>query len=102
MNQCRIRIEHLCLAGCRRNSGRALVKEIRSDRSVIHKLVSTVRKFNRNALRISALGSVAVRIEVRIHPDTHDRFHIDRVGIVLCLQLESETIVTAVKGCAVI
>ena len=85
---CCVRIEHLGFPCCRRNLCGALIKEVRADRTVVHELIPAVGEFNRNPLRISALGSVAVRIKIRIHPDTHDRFHIDRIRIVFCLQFE--------------
>ena len=85
---CRVRIKHLGFACCRRNLCGALVKEVCADRTVVHELIPAVGEFNRNPLRISALGSVAVRIKIRIQPDTHDRFHIDRIRIVLCLQFK--------------
>ena len=99
---CCIRIQHLGFSCCRRNLCGALVKEVRADRSVIHELVSAVCKFNRNALRVSALSPVAVRIEIRVHPDTHDRLHIDRIRIVFCLQFEQDAVITAVQRRSVV
>ena len=97
-----VRIEHLGFSCCRRNLCGALVKEVRTDRTVVHKLVPAIGEFNCNSLRVSALGSVAVRIKIRIQPDTHDRFHIDRIRIVLCLQFEGVGVIAAVQRRSVV